>query len=172
MPRPIPLAYLITFTCYGTRLHGAESGSVDRNHNIPGTPYLPPNEARVLAEEKRMKQEPYELDRQRRAAVLEAVRNLCSHRGWRLLAAHVRSSHVHCVVSARVAPERVMRDVKVHASRTLDRTGLDGLARRRWPPHGSTRYLWKVEHVGAAIHYVVREQGVPMAVWENPESLY
>ena len=36
----IPLAYLITFTCYGTRLHGHKSGSVDRRHNAPGSPFL------------------------------------------------------------------------------------------------------------------------------------
>jgi len=119
-----------------------------------------------------MKHEPYVLDSQRRAAVLEALRRLCSHRGWRLIAAHVRSSHVHFVVSAHTAPERVLRDVKANASRTLDRTGLDSPARRRWTYHGSTRYLWEDEHVGAAIHYVVREQGEPMAVWENPEGLH
>src|SRR3990167_6381427 len=59
MANPIPLAYLITFTCFGTRLHGDESGSVDRNHNVPGTPFLPPDKTRLLAEEQRMKHEPY-----------------------------------------------------------------------------------------------------------------
>jgi hypothetical protein len=29
----IPLAYLITFRCYGTWLHGDSRGSVDRFHN-------------------------------------------------------------------------------------------------------------------------------------------
>jgi len=28
--------YLITFACYGAHLHGDESGSVDRKHNLPG----------------------------------------------------------------------------------------------------------------------------------------
>ncbi|MGH9840991.1 MAG: hypothetical protein ACREEM_19730 [Blastocatellia bacterium] len=37
----IPLAYLITFRCYGTWLHGDERGSVDRDHNIYRTPFLP-----------------------------------------------------------------------------------------------------------------------------------
>ena len=171
MAKSIPLAYLITFTCYGTRLHGDESGSVDRDHNIAGTPYLPPNKARVMAEEKRMKQESYAMDRRRRVIVLEALREVCTRRGWRLLAAHVRSNHVHFVVSAQATPEKVVRDVKVQATRALDRTGLDGPARRRWTHHGSTRYLWKPEHVEAAIHYVVREQGMPMAVWTDPEGL-
>ncbi len=37
----IPLAYFITFRCYGTWLHGDRRGSVDRFHNIYGTPRLP-----------------------------------------------------------------------------------------------------------------------------------
>ena len=172
MAKPIPLAYLITFTSYGTRLHGDETGSVDRNHNVPGTPYLPPNKRRVSAREKQMKQGPYELDAPRRSTVLEALREVCLRRGWRLLAAHVRSNHVHLVVSARTNPERVMRDAKVQASRALDEMGLDGPVRRRWALHGSTRYLWKVENVGPAIHYIVREQGTPMAVWEDSDDLF
>lgn len=36
----IPLAYFITFTCYGTWLHGEKSTSVDRHCNIAGTDSL------------------------------------------------------------------------------------------------------------------------------------
>ena len=39
-PKTNPLAYLITFTCYGARLHAGEKTSVDRNHNVFATPYL------------------------------------------------------------------------------------------------------------------------------------
>jgi hypothetical protein len=38
-----PLAYFITFTCYRTWLHGDERGSVDDEHNAPGTAVLPPD---------------------------------------------------------------------------------------------------------------------------------
>ena len=31
------VTYLITFACYGCHLHGDESGSVDREHNLPGS---------------------------------------------------------------------------------------------------------------------------------------
>ncbi|MBI4465797.1 MAG: hypothetical protein HY647_13920, partial [Acidobacteria bacterium] len=84
MTQPIPLAYLITFTCYGTRLHGNAYGSVDREHNTYGTPFLPPDKARLLAEEKSLMQAPYELDCRRRELVLAAVREICSHRRWSL----------------------------------------------------------------------------------------
>ena len=168
---PIPLAYLITFTCYGTRLHGDESGSVDEDHDQFGAPLVPANPRRVFAQQKQMKQPAYRLDHPRRATVLDALRQHCSQRRWRLLAAHVRSTHVHFVVVAMETPEKILNQVKAYASRALNQKGFDNAPRRRWTIHGSTRYLWKPEQVGSAIHYVVREQGEPMEVWENREAL-
>jgi REP element-mobilizing transposase RayT len=161
------LTYLITFACYGCHLHGSESGSVDPAHNVPGTPTLEDYPARVDAERKRMDQSPYHLDRSRRDAVLEAIQEVCAHRGWSVLAAHVRSNHVHSVVAAEVPPARVMSDFKAYASRHLNRMGLDELNRKRWARHGSTRWLWKPQHVSAAMQYVVAEQGDAMSVFES-----
>ncbi len=48
-----------------------------------------------------MLQGPYVLDRAGREVVLAALQRHCGHRGWTLLAAHVRSNHVHAVVEAR-----------------------------------------------------------------------
>jgi REP element-mobilizing transposase RayT len=116
-----------------------------------------------------MDQPPFQLDENCRVVVLAAIREVCKHRGWSLLAAHVRSRHVHVVVNALPPPERVMSDFKAYASRRLSEAGLDGRDRKRWARHGSTRYLWKPEHVEAAIEYVVHHQGEPMAVFENLE---
>ena len=159
--------YLITFSCYGHHLHGSESGSVDRGHRQPGTPTLEGNLARAAAERERMDQAAYDLDEIRRDAVLEAIREVCVHRGWSLLAAHVGSSHVHTVVGAEVPPERIMGDFKTYASRRLNQMRVDELGRKRWTRHGSTRWLWKPQHVSAAIQYVVGEQGDAMAVFES-----
>jgi REP element-mobilizing transposase RayT len=82
-----------------------------------------------------------------------------------LLAAHVRTSHVHAVVEADVEPEKIMADFKVYASRRLNRTGFEDPSRKRWARHGSTRWLWKDEDVRSAVRYVVEEQGEPMAVY-------
>lgn len=165
MELPHPLAYLITFTCYGARLRGDEDGSVDRNHSIPETPFLPPRRGWVFTDQRQMKQAPYKLDRERREIVLWALQQHCVHRNWRLLAAHVRSTHVHIVVAAEQAPERILTEVKAYASRALGRFGFENRSRKRWAYHGSTRYLWKPKHVAAAIEYVVHAQGEPMAVW-------
>ena len=112
-----------------------------------------------------MDQAPYGMDQSRREAVLAAVVERCSDSGWILPAAHVRTNHLHLVVEADVRPERIMNDLKSYASRCLNRLGLDAPARKRWARDGSTRWLWKPQHVPAAIRYVVDEQGNPMAVY-------
>ena len=162
-----PVTYLITFACYGCRLHGSESGSVDRGHNAHGEPILTVNSARAGFEAERMDQPPYHLDQVRRHAVVAAVREVCAHRGWELLACHARSTHVHIVADAEEPPERVMSDFKSYASRHLNSMRVDPPGRKRWARHGSTRWLWKPKHVSAAMEYVVAEQGQPMSVFED-----
>ncbi|HEY3443978.1 MAG TPA: transposase [Paludibaculum sp.] len=120
---------------------------------------------RVSLESQFMDQAPYLLDFEGRAVVLQALRDVCLHRGWGLLAAHVRTNHLHVVVEAEVRPERIMGDFKSYASRALNRLGHDCSDRKRWARHGSTRWLWKDEDVQDAIRYVVEEQGEPMAVF-------
>lgn len=169
--RAVLLTYLITFTCYGTRLHDAEPSSVDRDHNVPGSQYLETNARRVSFERKLVDQPAYQLDDRRRAIVLKAIHATCSGRGWTLLAAHIRSNHVHVVVQTGAPPEKVMGDLKASASRMLNQAGLDEPGRKRWARHGSTRYLWKAQQVWDAIRYVVERQGEDMAVYEEDRSL-
>jgi len=159
------LRYFVTFSCYGARLHGDESGSVDRHHNLVGSRLLDPDEERVRGERRAMLQEPYVLDQVARAVVLTSIQHHCAHRGWNLLAAHVRSNHVHVVVEAEAQPERIMNEFKSYASRDWNGLGLDRPDRRRWARHGSTRWLWKDADVREALHYVIEEQGEPMALF-------
>lgn len=117
-----------------------------------------------------MVQPPYSLDEAGRDAVLEAMQEVCLRRDWSLLIAHVRANHVHAVVNAEASPERVMNDFKAYASRRLNRLGVDEPNRKRWARHGSTRWLWKPEHVSAAVQYVVSEQGEPMSVYVRQDT--
>jgi len=168
-PVALPMAYLITFSCYGTWLHGNEAGSVDRKHNVPFTDQLPSDQRRLEAEQNQLRENPYAMDERRRRIVLQSLLEVCLHRGWVLLAAHVRTTYVHAVVHALEAPEKIMSDLKAWASRKLNETGIDPERRKRWTRHGSTKYLWQPSHVEAAITYVISEQGEPMAVFEEAD---
>jgi REP element-mobilizing transposase RayT len=162
--------YLITFACYGAHLHGDDAGSVDRNHNVPGSPMIRPHPGRSTAAGHAMKQAVYVLDQSHRDAVLASLIERSSERGWTLLAAHVRTNHIHVVVQSDATPERVMNDLKSYASRVLNRMAFDAPDRKRWARHGSTRWLRDREDVSTAIEYVIRKQGTPMAVFVATEE--
>jgi REP element-mobilizing transposase RayT len=153
------MTYLITFSCYGHHLHGDEEGSVDRRRNTFGNERVLPNRAYSNASKNAMDQPLYVLDLARRSVVLAALHEVCYYRLWTMLAAHVRSSHVHVVVEADAPAERVLTDFKAYASRALNKAGLDTPDRKRWARHGSTKYIWDNQDVSAAIRYVVDEQG-------------
>jgi REP element-mobilizing transposase RayT len=168
----IPLAYFITFSCYGTWLHGEKETSVDRDHNIPKTEFLSFNQARQISAKKRMLEIPYFLDEPQRQIVLNTIKEVCQYREWTLMAAHVRTNHVHLIVHAMLSPENIMNTIKAYSSRRLNESKLDNQRMNRWTRHGSTRYLWREEDIEATIQYVVYEQGSPMAVFENKDHSF
>ncbi|MDA0204298.1 MAG: hypothetical protein O3A53_06005 [Acidobacteria bacterium] len=107
------------------------------------------------------------LDAGQRSLVLAAIEQHCLHRQWILYAAHVRTNHAHAALWADVAPERAMVQLKLRASRALNASG--GSAPRWWARHGSTRYLWRLEQIPAAVDYVINGQGEPMSLYPNPK---
>ena len=98
-----------------------------------------------------------------RLIVLKAIQEVCAGCGYTLIAVHVRTNHVHVVVSAQDDPEAVMGRLKGRASFELNRC--DGRRRKRWSRHGSTRYLWREDEVVSAVNYVLFGQGEMMAMY-------
>ena len=154
-----PLAYLISFRTYGTWLQGDERWSVDRKHNKWGTPRIAPNKRLENAQRRLLKHPPVKLDAYQRAVVGRAIREVCKHRGYKLLAINVRTNHVHTVVSAQLKPEPILRAFHAYATRKLREAGLLARDVKPWARHGSTPYLWKEKHVQRAIDYVLNGQG-------------
>ena len=175
--RPLPcgrgsaalLMYFLTFACYGQHLHGSPSGSVDRGHNVFGSPVLADAPVRASRARAVMKQTAYLLDRESGTVVLHAIVDTCSHAGWKLLAAHIRTTHAHVVMEAEVRPEKIMNAFKAYASPYLKAAEREQADVRRWAHHGSTRWLCSDVDVRSAIRYVVEEQGSPMVVFVAEE---
>ena len=163
------IAYFLTFTTYGTWLHGndKEQGSVDDAHNRFGDPLLPRNPTREQSERRIMKESPYLLDEPRRTVVCNAIIELAREKGWWLWAEHVRSNHVHLVISAERNVDRLLSDLKARASRNLTRAGFENSERRRWTLHGSTRHLFDEDAIAEKIHYTLDEQGERMAWYDG-----
>ena len=160
-----PLAYLITFRCYGTWLHGDERGSYRRSSNlISGVVRIPPRPRLKQAEIEQLKHRPVRLNKRQRAIVGDAIREVCTHRKYTLRAINVRSNHAHSVVSALSTPEPILDAFKSYSTRALRRRGLLGNDVKPWARHGSTIYLWKEQDVAKAIEYVMLGQDYPFSL--------
>jgi REP element-mobilizing transposase RayT len=158
--RTQPLAFLITFRCYGTWLHGDERGSVDRRHfHRYGTPDMPANKRLHEEEKSDLRQDPIKLSKAQRVVVESAIREVCEYRNYDLLALNARTNHVHSVVTASGKPEHMMDTFKAYATRRLREAGLLDPSIKPWARHGSTPYLWTEEAIERAIDYVINGQG-------------
>ncbi len=159
-----PIAYFLTFTCYGTRLPGDERGWVDPKDAAYEAPLKEGRPPLLNYGGRELRQQPYLLDEARRTIVQAAIAQICVDRGWELWSSHVRTNHVHLIVSAPSKPERILTEIKARASRLLNEAALDGPDRLRWTRHGSTRYLWDNTSVEQAIRYVRDQQGTPLSL--------
>jgi REP element-mobilizing transposase RayT len=146
-----PLAYHLTWHTHKTHLPGNRKGWVGRGGGI-----RPPDAQLELVAELTSNAEPVILTDVQRAAVEEQIRGTCAIRGWTIHAVNVRSTHVHLVVTADAAPERMMDQLKAWASRRLNQ--LVGAKRRWWSYHGRTKWINDPDYLRNAVTYVNESQ--------------
>jgi len=166
-----PLAYLLTFTTYGSWLHGDDRSSHERNRNErSATKRREPNVPLAERMREELVQPPLSLSGIQREIVTGAIEEVCSHRAYSLRAVNVRTTHVHVVVSKEIKPEKIVNDFKAYATRSLREAGEFGSDSKIWTRGASTRYLWKPADVSAAIDYVLYSQGhVPGTITSLPK---
>jgi REP element-mobilizing transposase RayT len=158
--RDIPLAYLITFRCYGTWLHGDDRGSVDREHRRYRSPYAVPSANRRSHNYQTLKSEPVVLSARQRASIEHAIGDTCSYRKWHLYACNVRTNHVHAVVAIGAKrPELALNALKANATRQMREDGCWQHSHSPWVDRGSKRYLWNERSVELAVDYVLYGHG-------------
>ena len=154
-----PLAYLITFRCYGTWLHGDERGSIDRHHNCYGAPLIPADKKWRLHNARVLNGAPVRLNKRQRALVSAAIKTTCEIRKWSFYALNVRTNHCHVVVFGKVRPGKILNALKANATRALREVNLWPRSDSPWSDGGSKRYLWTERQLRAAIDYVELNQG-------------
>ncbi len=157
---PAPLAYFLTWTTYGTWLHGDERGSVDAQHNELHTPSLPPSTQREHIDGRRLKHPVLTLDSASRALVDSIIRRHCDIRGWRLHAVNVRTNHVHVVVNcdAAVTPADAMDQFKAWGTRRLREGGHVPIDHPVWTEGGSKQWINVQDGLTNVIDYVLNQQ--------------
>ena len=155
-----PLAYFITFTCYGTWLPGDDRGWTRwrKGEKLP-QPLL----ANWCRDQ--MKEPPVFLDQAQREVVERTIAQHCQIRGWHLHAVQCRSNHCHVVVTASSHDGEVVRDqfkawckrkLKEHWMAHHDST--ENVREHWWTAKGSVRVLFDNESLIAAVVYTLEAQ--------------
>ena len=106
--------------------------------------------------------EPLTLDAERREAALHSILATCRAKGWHLLAAHVRTTHIHIVLDAQDPASFLFANLKARITRALRAANLVHGAQPVWADYRNARWLTSEEAVVRAIRYVLDCQGTPM----------
>ena len=149
-----PVGYLITFACYGTRVHGDARGTVHHDQTGFARPTVQPDPEVERVMRERMAQAPFTLDYKARFVADKTIREVFQYRKWKLGQLNVRTNHVHIVAAVNVRG-----DAKAWAARRLRESGLVAADRRIWADGGSTVYLWNAASWAEAMEYVSDRQG-------------
>ena len=154
-----PLAYFLTWTTYGRRLHGDVRGTVDKLHNRRGEPFLLESPGREERARLLLSQDEYVMGDSERSVIDTAVRDHCGIRGWVIHSLNVRTNHVHVVVTANThSPDEVMKQLKAWGTRRLTTAALIQRGRLVWTDGGSKRWLNFPEDLFDAVNYVQNYQ--------------
>ena len=153
------VAYFLTWTTYGTWLHGDERGAVDDEQNHRGMPYLERDSARLERMRARMVEPAFTLDPEAGGVVERAIGELSARRRWRIHAVNARSNHVHLVVTAPShAPQLVVKQCKERSTRALRDRGIGTDRTHLWTRMASTRWLNDAESLRHTVDYVANHQ--------------
>ncbi len=147
------MTYLLTWSCYGLRVGYHPSRSV------------------MAWRQTHLRCPPFRLSSMQRMAVLGTIRKYVDRKGLRLIAAHVRETHVHVIVESSGDPARLCSNLKAEATRHLRRCGLLPVGQLAWADNVNIRRLRTEQAVQTAFRYVVAKQGPPMALWHLPPEL-
>jgi REP element-mobilizing transposase RayT len=148
-----PIAYFITWSCYGTWLPGDQRGWVEYRKG-----WQLPDPIKELEAKARMTEDACRLDSQQREAVNEQIAETCEHRQWLLNAVNCRSNHLHVVLSAARAPKLIRAQLKAWCTRRLKELAVernDDVGRDNWwAERGSQRFINDEYSLEMAVLYV------------------
>lgn len=152
MHRPL-LAYFNTFRTHGTWLPGDARGYTHHTRSPGHDKRRRPARALESQLSADMPTPLRVLSAIERQLTDKAIRGVCEHRQWEVLALNVRSNHVHIVANGNKSPERMMNDFKSWATRRLREEGHAKPDEKIWARHGSTIHIFDEEKLHKAMQY-------------------
>jgi REP element-mobilizing transposase RayT len=153
-----PLAYHITFGTYGSRLHGDERLTVDREHNEYGAPFLIHDEERRTGEAASLRRPPVELTMEQRLLTEATIPGVCDRGGWTYHIAACRPDHVHVLLAAEQEGKAVRKWLKRWLGEAISSRWRSHNRQDWWAEGGSVKWIWQPEYLEAAYEYIERQR--------------
>ena len=164
---PARTTWHLTFGTYGTRLHGDDRPTVDRERNQRGQAFVESDPGRVAAARSRMRGDPVYLAATQRAVVEAVVPDICARGGWtyRLCAAPDDEDHVHVLLDARpeIDPDAILKWLKRWLGEELTKRWGEPIGGTWWAKSGSKRPVKSDEYLHNVFDYVRRQRILPQS---------
>ena len=147
----------ITWGTYGTRIHGDNRPTVDREHNEIGERLVQRDRPRETVETRRMKHPAVWLTAQQRRHIQDAIPGLCGRGGWHLRICAAESNHIHVLLD--IHPDTHGQAVRRLLKRWLTQSLNDRFGRRAhwWAEEGSNKAIRDAGYLQNAYRYVARQ---------------
>ncbi len=165
-----PLAYFLTFGTYGTRLHGGDRLTVDRQHNVPGTPYVRKNQRRARWERGILRFEPVMLTREQQVFIEVEAPHVCERAAWGYHVAGAGPDHVHVLVSADADGAVVRRLLKRWLGEALTARWPLAPGQSWWAEGGSVKPVVTRDYFNRVLDYIARQRSTDSPEPDRPRS--
>lgn len=154
-----PIAFMLTWTTYGTWLPGDARGWVEYKKGFQLPDPMVELECAARMTEDACRLAPHQRDR-----VEAQVAETCRYKGWTLHAVNCRGNHIHIVLTSPAAPTVIRDQIKAWCTRRLNEQqtalGIRPKDQRRnwWTERGSIRWIFTDSDLADAIDYVLNHQ--------------
>lgn len=153
-----PLAYLLTWTTYGTWLPGDDRGWVEKRADFREADIERQRQAVM-----RMTEDAIVLTSEQRELVESVIRKHCEIRKWHLHAVNCRTNHVHAVITADRHPDDIMDQLKAWCTRRLKEhqkaeSPSERARQNWWTQRGSKQPINDLDGLAGAVEYVIDGQ--------------
>jgi REP element-mobilizing transposase RayT len=153
----------ITFGTYGTRLHGGDRPTVDKQHNKRGEVFVGVSAHREQFERSNLKFRPRFFTMAQRRYAEEVLLAICDRGGWGYRICAAGSDHIHllCDVAPAVHGETVRRLVKRWLGQSLSELWPLPPKARWWADEGSNIAVDNESYLNNVFRYIAEQRTIP-----------
>ena len=164
---PSRTTWHITFGTYGTRLHGGDLPTVERNANLPGQPFLTMDHHRKEWIQGSMRDQPIRLTDEQRVFIEETLPRICEPGHWtyRIGAAPPPpdNTHVHllCDADPSIHGKQIRQWLKRWLTEAMNHRWKRSSRTPWWAEAGSTKPVKNDQYLNHAFEYIRRQRTIP-----------